>query len=246
MKLIVNADDFGLTSGVTYGIYDAMCRGVVTSTTMMVNTSATLLAAQLAKREPALAVGLHVNISLGGPLTRCPSLLKDGMFQKPAVLGSDEGYDVGELDEELEAQYQRFVTLIGREPTHIDSHLYAHQKFSKVRDSLLRLAENHGVPVRQFACGMYPPIYFEGNFKVLPGEGRDGLMQKFTSLVGALPKKAIAELMVHPAFADEVLLQSSSYNLQRVQEHSVLTDPYAAQFLRAQGIELVSFKECKG
>ena len=32
MKLIVNADDFGLTSGVTYGIYDAMCRGVVTST----------------------------------------------------------------------------------------------------------------------------------------------------------------------------------------------------------------------
>ena len=42
MKLIVNADDFGLTSGVTYGIYDAMCRGVVTSTTMMVNTSATV------------------------------------------------------------------------------------------------------------------------------------------------------------------------------------------------------------
>lgn len=171
MKLIVNADDFGLTSGVTYGIYDAMCRGVVTSTTMMVNTSATLLAAQLAKREPALAVGLHVNISLGGPLTSCPSLLKNGMFQKPAVLGSDEGYDVGELDEELEAQYQCFVTLVGRGPTHIDSHLYAHQKFSKVRDSLLRLAENHGVPVRQFACGMYPPIYFEGNFKCCPAKG---------------------------------------------------------------------------
>ena len=89
---------------------------------------------QLAKREPALAVGLHVNISWGGPLTSCPSLLKNGMFQKPAVLGSDEGYDVGELDEELEAQYQCFVTLVGRGPTHIDSHLYAHQKFSKVRD----------------------------------------------------------------------------------------------------------------
>ena len=113
MKLIVNADDFGLTSGVTYGIYDAMCRGVVTSTTMMVNTSATLLAAQLTKREPDLAVGLHANISLGEPLTRCPSLLKDGRFQKPAVLGSDEGYDVGELDEELEAQYQLFLTLRG-------------------------------------------------------------------------------------------------------------------------------------
>ena len=169
----------------------------------------------------------------------CETALKE--LQKVCEIGS-----LGELDEELEAQYQCFVTLVGRGPTHIDSHLYAHQKFSKVRDSLLRLAENHGVPVRQFACGMYPPIYFEGNFKVLPGEGRDGLMQKFTSLVGALPKKAIAELMVHPAFADEVLLQSSSYNLQRVQEHSVLTDTYAAQFLRAQGIELVSFKECKG
>ena len=68
-KLIVNADDFGLSKGQNYGIVEACRNGVVTSTTMMVNTSATLLAAQLAKREPALAVGLHVNISLGGPLT---------------------------------------------------------------------------------------------------------------------------------------------------------------------------------
>ena len=42
MKLIINADDFGLTNGVTYGIYDAIKNGVVTSTTMLVNSEVNL------------------------------------------------------------------------------------------------------------------------------------------------------------------------------------------------------------
>ena len=89
MKLIVNADDFGLTDGVTYGILDAMNNGIVTSTTMMVNTPGTAKAATIARENPELAVGLHINISLGCPLTDGFSLTENGTFLKPSVIGGD-------------------------------------------------------------------------------------------------------------------------------------------------------------
>lgn len=129
MKLIVNADDFGLTDGVTYGILDAMNNGIVTSTTMMVNTPGTAKAATIARENPELAVGLHINISLGCPLTDGFSLTENGTFLKPSVIGSDERYNEEELYREMRAQYQKFLELTGRKPTHLDSHLYAHQKF---------------------------------------------------------------------------------------------------------------------
>ena len=63
MKLIINADDFGLTPAVTRGIYDAMTRGVVTSTTMMVNAWAAEYAGVLVRETPELAVGWRAKAS---------------------------------------------------------------------------------------------------------------------------------------------------------------------------------------
>ena len=85
MKLIVNADDFGLTDGVTFGILSAIERGIVTSTTMMVNMPGTQTAAEIARKAPALAIGLHINISLGNPLTRCESLTENGKLRLPTA-----------------------------------------------------------------------------------------------------------------------------------------------------------------
>lgn len=245
MKLIINADDFGLTYGVTQGIYDAIRRGVVTSTTMMVNTWATEYAAELAREDPELAVGLHVNISLGRPLTDCPSLLQNGCFVKPAIRNIDTRYDEIQLARELSAQYERFVDLVGREPTHIDSHLYTHQKLEKVRQAVLALAEKHGLPVRDADTSLWKAPCFEGNFKVLPGEDISDLMEKLKWLVENLQGSTCAELMVHPAWADALLLKNSSYNVQRTYEHSVLTDPESRECLRRLAVELVSFKECE-
>lgn len=245
MKLIINADDFGLTYGVTRGIYDAIRRGVVTSTTMMVNTWATAYAADLAREDPDLAVGLHINVSLGAPLTQCPSLLRNGRFVKPAALGSDDVYDEAQLEQEVNAQYERFVELVGRRPTHIDSHLYAHQKLGKVRRAVVALAERHGLPVRDADTALWRAPRFEGNFKVLPGEDLPELTEKFERLIGNLQDHRCAELMVHPAWVDALLLKNSSYNIQRACEHSVLTDPNSRAYLRRLAVELVSFKECE-
>lgn len=243
MKLIINADDFGLTDGVTYGILDAVNHGVVTSTTMMVNTPGTQTAAQIAGRDPSLAVGLHINISLGVPLTNCPSLTKNGAFLKPSVLGSDDMFLMSELREELKAQYRRFLELVGRKPTHIDSHLYAHQKFPKVRAAVLELAEEAAIPVRDLQTRRYRHVYFEGSFKVKPGETQPQMKEKCLRLLRELESHPVAELMVHPAFSDPWLINNSSYNIQRTVEHAVLTDPDIQKYISKGAITLASFRD---
>lgn len=243
MKLIVNADDFGLTDGVTYGILDAMRKGIVTSTTMMVNTPGTAKAATIARENPELAIGLHINISLGFPLTDGASLTENEMFLKPSVIGSDDRYREEELYQEMRAQYQRFVELTGRKPTHLDSHLYAHQKFPKVGRVIRRLAEEERLPVRDLATRQHPRIVFEGNFKVKPGESQTALKAKCLKLIGELSKHPIAELMVHPAFPDDWLISNSSYNTQRSMEHAVLTDPDICQLISQAATQLATFRD---
>ena len=243
MKLIVNADDFGLTEGVTRGLLDAMERGIVTSTTMMVNTPATLMAANIVRENPHLAVGLHINVTLGMPLTQCATLTENGRFIKPSVIGNDDRYSEDELYLEMCAQYQRFVELTGQKPTHLDSHLYAHQKFSKVGRAIRRLAEEHRLPVRDLATNTFSRVHFEGNFKVKPGETKGVLKEKAYQLIDGLSSYEIAELMVHPAFPDDWLINNSSYNIQRSIEHAVLTDPDICQYISKAAITLATFRD---
>lgn len=243
MKLIVNADDFGLTDGATKGILGAMNNGIVTSTTMMVNTPGTQYASEIARENPDLAVGLHINISLGCPLTDAVSLTENGVFLKPSVIGNDDRYNEEELYREMRAQYLRFVELTGRKPTHLDSHLYAHQKFPKVGVAIRKLAEEEHLPVRDLATNQFPRIHFEGNFKVKPGETQTDLKTKCLQLIDGLLSYPVAELMVHPALPDEWLLNNSSYSTQRVSEYAVLTDPEIYQYISKAAVTLATFRD---
>src|SRR5262245_60919462 len=90
--LIVNADDFGLTEGVSRGILEAHARGIVTSTTLLVNRG--VGGQQLEQlRGSGLGVGLHVNLTLGAPVSdprRVPSLIDvEGRFVRdPAAVAA--------------------------------------------------------------------------------------------------------------------------------------------------------------
>ena len=64
--LIVNADDFGLSKGQNYGIIEACRRGVVTSTTALINGEAVEHAAQLSRELPELGVGMHFVLTDAG------------------------------------------------------------------------------------------------------------------------------------------------------------------------------------
>lgn len=246
MKLIINADDFGLSEGITYGIYDAIKRGVVTSTTMMVNMRASALAGEIVKRDDSLSVGLHLNLSLGKPLTDCFSLTCEGMFVKPKNCDIHDQFTDEDLDKELDAQYEKFCELTDKEPTHIDSHLYMHQIYDNVRFAALRLADKHGIPVREYETKYFKAIGYDGCFKVKEAENERDLEKKFYKIVeGHLQSDEILEVLAHPGFIDDYALNCSSYNLQRIIEHKALTGSNIKKFLSDNNIELINYNHSK-
>ncbi len=153
MQLIVNADDFGLTSGVNQGIIDCHLAGAVTSTTLMVTMPAAEAAASLAKAHPALGVGLHFNLTLGAPLSSIsdvPSLVgRQGQFHRRPVaekLAMAGRFKPAEIEIELLAQFRRFEAF-GLAPTHIDSHQHIHI-FPAVFDVVAGLCAERTLPLR--------------------------------------------------------------------------------------------------
>ena len=129
-RLIINADDFGFSSGVTRGIAEAHAAGSVTSTSIMANGIDWEHAVRIARANRALGVGIHLNLVQGRPLLRVPSLTDPatselyalGALSRRAMLGR---VDAGELEAETLAQIER-VRGAGITVTHLDSHRHAH------------------------------------------------------------------------------------------------------------------------
>jgi hopanoid biosynthesis associated protein HpnK len=149
-RLIVNADDFGYTSGVNRAIVEAHSHGVVTSSTLMANGPAFAEAARLAPTAPKLSVGCHVVLTDGVPVlaaAQLPSLttnshFRDGMmtFAARAIAG---GMNADEITAEATAQIRKLQSA-GIAVSHIDTHKHAHL-FPAVLRPLLQAAAACGV-----------------------------------------------------------------------------------------------------
>jgi len=129
-RLVINADDFGFSEGVTQGIMEAHAAGTVTSTSIMANGIDWQNAIARARAIRTLGVGLHLNLVQGRPLLRVPSLTdrETGEFHPLGVLARRallRRIDSGELEAETRAQIER-VRATGLALTHLDSHRHAH------------------------------------------------------------------------------------------------------------------------
>jgi hopanoid biosynthesis associated protein HpnK len=153
-RLIVNADDFGLTAGVNRGIVEAHSAGIVTSTTLMANSRAFDNAVQLAQSNPKLSVGCHVVLIDGSPLLdadKVPSLMdpgNPGHFRQNiggfALRALSGRLAADEIEIEATAQIRKLQSA-GIQVSHIDTHKHTHM-FPQVLRPLLRAARARGVP----------------------------------------------------------------------------------------------------
>jgi len=217
--LIVNADDFGLTPGVSAGILVAHRRGIVTSTTALVNreTSPDQVRAAL---DSGIGIGLHVNLTLGAPLTRAASLVDGaGRFIRDArqAAARAEGRDV---EGEVAAQLERFATLFGRSPTHLDTHHHV-GLYPPVRDVVLEWAARLGIPVRSQnptarsrarSARLATPDHFFGE----SGPDPYWTPERTIAHLKGLPP-GVSEFMTHPGYCDDELAYSR-YGRQRETE----------------------------
>jgi chitin disaccharide deacetylase len=148
-RLIINSDDFGLTSGVNRAIAEANRSGVLTSATIMANASAFTEAATLAKAQPALKTGCHVVLIDGHPVSSSVPSLTNGSNRfrgslKDFALAAVRGrLSADEIKREVEAQIRK-VQAQGLTVTHVDSHKHTHI-FPDVLRPLLRAARACGI-----------------------------------------------------------------------------------------------------
>lgn len=258
-RLIVNADDYGLTPEVSRGIREAHLRGIVTSTTCMMNLPAT--ADEIAKalvQTPQLGLGVHLVLTAGRPISRpdtVPSLCtEDGRFYKLDPLQNRlTTIDPADVEREWRAQIAAFVAAAGRPPTHLDSHHHSSYFTPELFQLVLRLARELGCGIRlpdgaptgpevRALLDASAPPHTDTLFTGFYAEGVT--LESLTAWLASLPD-GTHELMTHPGFSDAELERISSYARPRDRERTVLTDPAVRAMLRTHNVELITFADLR-
>lgn len=152
-RLIVNADDFGLTPGVNRAIAELHQQGVLTSATLMAGAMASAEAVAMARAMPSLGVGCHVVLVDGEPVLPAgkdlPRLTRRGRF--PAALSQFllriHTGRAAAIEREIEAEARAQMELLlsrGVRLTHVDTHKHTHM-FPRVLRPVLRAAKSCGI-----------------------------------------------------------------------------------------------------
>ena len=222
----MNADDLGHSAAVNAGIRDARHRGIVKSASLMVLRPAAEEAAEFARAEPDLSVGLHVDLG-------------EWTYREVEWTALYET-EVGEVAGSIRGQLDAFRALTGRNPTHIDSHQHAHLR-EPARSLVAALGRELEVPVRHLDSR----TRYSGSFYGQTAEGDPlpdaitvkALLDLFTSL-----PEGTTEICCHPGKGE---IPGSSYGPERQRELDALCDPRVPEGLVSSGIELISFHEVR-
>jgi predicted glycoside hydrolase/deacetylase ChbG (UPF0249 family) len=270
-RLIINSDDYGRTPEVSRGIRESHLRGVVTSTTCMMNIPTTAADIAIALQEtPRLGLGVHLVLTAERPVMpreRVKTLTdaNGGFLKLPVLIGRLGDLDISEVKAEWTAQIEAFQRATGRKPTHLDSHHHSSYFSPGLFRAMLELA-------RKYECGIRLPIvYGSDEMAGLPAEvigpirehaptllkefdplrpdaffagfyDETATREELLKIVRELPEGTL-EIMCHPGYVDGTLLAATSYASQRKTELDILTDPSVRDAIKACGIQLISFAE---
>jgi predicted glycoside hydrolase/deacetylase ChbG (UPF0249 family) len=218
MKIIVNADDLGLSEAVNTAIFDGMRRSVITSATMLSNGPAVKAAAQNLRDFPGCSFGVHLNLTEFHPM-RTESekelvriLDANGCFNGNAIREVRISVSMlGAIFREWCAQIENLMRL-GVEPSHFDAHHHVHT-IPQLLPVLAALRRRYKISKVRISRNMYDDVERPGKLllakkrifnSVLRGIGFRTTrlftdLVTFVKLCGASPpRSATVELMTHP------------------------------------------------
>lgn len=248
MNLIINADDFGLTLGLSKGIIIGMKEGIITDTSAMVNSKNFETSVLLAKEAGIESMGVHLNITALMPVSAIDEVKSivdsNGYFYKnPNVIPTP--YNYMEIEKELKGQIEKFLkTGLGLD--HLDVHHGFNTIDKKIFEITINLAKKYKIPLRRNTDKFqnikeYTVIMTEYFSKEFYGdnateEAMKKILKKYKDNEGTL------EIMTHSGFVDEELINISSYNNNRKKELDVLTSEGMKKFLRDNNINLINYR----
>lgn len=228
-KLIINADDFGFCKSVNYGIITAYKSGVIRSTSTMANMPGFEHAMELLKENESLGCGVHMTLSCYKPVLSNLKTIVDenGKFFRRITDEVIDKMDLDEVYEEFCAQIEKVKAKTNI--THLDSHHHVHT-LERLRPVIEQIVKKYDLPIRGG---------FEYDFdysKVVPlidtFYGENVCDDYFVKNLDKLKKYEIADIMCHPAYVEDFLMETTSYSLARIKEHKILTSSEVKNFIQ--------------
>lgn len=239
-KLIVNADDFGLSEAVNYGIISAHRNGIVKSTTIMTGMPGFEHAVGLLKENLELGCGVHMTLTLYKPVIKTHKTIVDenGYFYRSVtnefIL---EKFDLDEVYKEFCAQIDKAINS-GIKVTHLDSHHHVHTLVS-MKPVIERITSKYKLPIRG---GFKQQIDYNKVVPVIDSFYNENVSENyFEKNIENIKKHSIVDIMSHPAFIDKKLVAFTSYSMKRLDEYEILTADRTKEILRKNNIEIINY-----
>lgn len=247
-QLIINADDFGYSTGINLGIIHAHQRGILTSTTIMAGMPGFKEAVELAKANSELGVGVHLTLTCGSPVREdVPTLTnEEGSFHDLSFYEKEFSVDLDELYNEWKTQIE-WVIDSGIKPTHLDSHHHVNV-IDPITTVFIKLAEEFDLPVRnnfEVPEELSTTESFVTYFDSVGHNKEIWRAMEMKNLLQTLQQNTSTEIMCHPAYVDKFLLENSSFNVGRTIVLDELLDPTYPEILEENNIHLIHFGELK-
>ena len=238
-KLVIRADDIGYSEAVNYGIYKAVKDGLVRSAGLMPNMPYAKHGIDLLK-EFDIALGQHTNMCLGKPCAD-PALIPCEAFQK-----GEEFITVEEAVIEIEAQYERFKELSGREPDYFEAHAVMSKNLFA---ALSIVAKKYNLPEQKVRFDGQPTTFNDKPVRILPMGSMSPDYDAYQCLKDGVLNVAGEDMpsiaVMHPGYLDAYLLNNSSLTVNRTKEVEMLCDPTMRSWLLEHDVELVDYRDIR-
>lgn len=239
MKLIINADDFGLSKSISDGIINGIKGGYITSTSVMANMPYTEYAIKKALDYDIKCVGLHINLTVGKPIIENSNLVnKEGIFyyNREQIENNNLTYD--DAFNEIMAQIKIIETYSDGKLKidHLDTH---HNLFDNlnIKQAIIDISNNMNIPIRNNGLSSVKcpdVLYKDFTIKNVNLECLKEMICKYKE------KDIVVELMTHPGFIDEYTKSVTSY-LDREKELDVLKESKSLRLFNE--VDLISFQQ---
>ncbi|MBR2788734.1 MAG: ChbG/HpnK family deacetylase [Erysipelotrichaceae bacterium] len=257
MKLLINADDYGLTMNVSKGILHGLKEGCLTETSAIVSCDDFPEAAKMAIENGIYEMGLHCLLTVNRPIIDphyVPSLVdENGKFYSRKEFMNKE-ISIKEAEMELEAQIQLLLST-GLKLNHIDTHHGFMLKSREMFDLFVKLAKKYDVPLRNEISHELPEDHDEyirkleeNNIRMVDltyfnhGTPCHTIEDVMTFLKDAMNRYETVEIGCHPGYSDEQLRKISILNDDRENDLSVMTSKELKDFIRENRIELIGYE----
>ena len=237
IRLVSNADDFGISDSTNVAIVRSFEMGTISNTTIMVNMDSAENALELSRENGFFdRVGIHINLTAGEPLTddiKKSSLFcnSDGNFNAAFHLSTRTrlklpSEEMRYAEAEIEAQLLRYLDF-GFTERHLDSHHHVHTD-RPIWLIILRLAKKYGFRTARLGRNVYDnaaafnrvyKAWFNTSVKKSGLGYTDyfGSFQDYKTMWEKLPANCIGEMMLHPLYSEDGVLMDSEIPMSEVE-----------------------------